>query len=529
MLCSEPSHCTERCAVANALEIMKKTISFVFLLLLSALILLGAASWFRSNPHELPVSLQPALAWLDRTQRQAQDQWTYWRDRMLGAPPMVAADSTERIAPSLSGADGASRAQGLPQVTLDNQAVAAVGVGPDGAVEVSGGQSADASQGDAPSSVKADPLSAIALSDTDALIAQADAAIARADAELARALAGEQGSAAAPTASSETTRVASPMSTTDSAGASSPAGPALAAAPTTDAALASAAGAGTTAATDVVAGQDTHSVVRSAKRTTVAEAANQATARLTRSAAHAGSASNPGSMPSASRALAEPRADDTGNAATNQTGASGSGSSSALWAGAGNAASSSTALAADASMAGQRPVAEEASALAALPPGQRRQVTAMLADPAAAARLPANLIVAPDAPQPPAPVSVDGRLQQDTIRHFLSGETVEFEVGRSVLTNRGRQALTALLDIIEQHRNTIITVQGHTDSVGDDESNLALSTARAITAREFLVARGVAPQRLRVQGFGERRPIASNATARGRIQNRRIDFTVSDR
>ena len=98
-----------------------------------------------------------------------------------------------------------------------------------------------------------------------------------------------------------------------------------------------------------------------------------------------------------------------------------------------------------------------------------------------------------------------------------------------MLTNRGRQALTALLDIIEQHRNTIITVQGHTDSVGDDESNLALSTARAITAREFLVARGVAPQRLRVQGFGERRPIASNATARGRIQNRRIDFTVSDR
>ncbi|MEZ5661234.1 MAG: OmpA family protein [Burkholderiaceae bacterium] len=138
-------------------------------------------------------------------------------------------------------------------------------------------------------------------------------------------------------------------------------------------------------------------------------------------------------------------------------------------------------------------------------------------------------VLPPDAPLPAAASTPEAKAQEATILNFLEGKVVEFQVGRDQLTANGRAALNDLSKIIRKNRDTLIIVQGHTDSVGDKASNLELSGARALVARDYLVSLGVDPARLSVQGFGESKPIATNRTDEGRRRNRRIDFAVRER
>ncbi|MNL43642.1 Outer membrane porin F precursor [compost metagenome] len=71
-------------------------------------------------------------------------------------------------------------------------------------------------------------------------------------------------------------------------------------------------------------------------------------------------------------------------------------------------------------------------------------------------------------------------------------------------------------------------VEGHTDSDGDDQRNLALSVARAESVVNALIERGVSASRLYAIGYGEMRPVADNDTADGKRRNRRIVVTVRD-
>jgi outer membrane protein OmpA-like peptidoglycan-associated protein len=71
-----------------------------------------------------------------------------------------------------------------------------------------------------------------------------------------------------------------------------------------------------------------------------------------------------------------------------------------------------------------------------------------------------------------------------------------------------------------------IRVEGHTDARGSDRANLRLSQRRADSVRRYLIKRGVLPQRLQARGLGETMPISSNKTARGREQNRRVEFII---
>jgi OOP family OmpA-OmpF porin len=67
-------------------------------------------------------------------------------------------------------------------------------------------------------------------------------------------------------------------------------------------------------------------------------------------------------------------------------------------------------------------------------------------------------------------------------------------------------------------------VEGHTSSTGTRVFNLGLSWARAAAVREYLITRGVTPDRLVARGYGPDRPIASNATAEGQARNRRVEL-----
>lgn len=81
--------------------------------------------------------------------------------------------------------------------------------------------------------------------------------------------------------------------------------------------------------------------------------------------------------------------------------------------------------------------------------------------------------------------------------------------------------------VLDEYEKTYVDVMGHTDSTGSDAYNMQLSEGRAQAVASVLTQKGVAPVRLVVRGFGEQYPIASNETAAGRAQNRRVEIALS--
>ena len=105
----------------------------------------------------------------------------------------------------------------------------------------------------------------------------------------------------------------------------------------------------------------------------------------------------------------------------------------------------------------------------------------------------------------------------------LGGEQIAFASASATIAPASADLLERLAAAAQRCSGTV-RIEGHTDLIGRDEFNRGLSAARAAAVRDALVARGAAAERLRVQGFGARRPIADNATESGRARNRRIEF-----
>jgi outer membrane protein OmpA-like peptidoglycan-associated protein len=82
---------------------------------------------------------------------------------------------------------------------------------------------------------------------------------------------------------------------------------------------------------------------------------------------------------------------------------------------------------------------------------------------------------------------------------------------------------------MEEFENYRVRVEGYTDSIGEADYNQMLSLERAESVRAELLAAGIAPNRILVQGFGEQYPKASNSNAAGRQENRRVEIVISDR
>ncbi len=86
--------------------------------------------------------------------------------------------------------------------------------------------------------------------------------------------------------------------------------------------------------------------------------------------------------------------------------------------------------------------------------------------------------------------------------------------------------LDSVAIVLNEFDKTAINVSGYTDSTGGFEHNQLLSERRANSTASYLVQRGVNPNRIQARGFGERYPIASNDSAMGRAQNRRVEITI---
>lgn len=122
---------------------------------------------------------------------------------------------------------------------------------------------------------------------------------------------------------------------------------------------------------------------------------------------------------------------------------------------------------------------------------------------------------------------IDDSSKQKLLDTALANRVVQFESGSAILTAEGRGVLDEMAKAILQLDNPHIDVIGNTDNVGNRQSNIQLSLARASAVKRYLAAKGVSAADLGVSGNGPDNPIAENSTAPGRAQNRRIDFKIS--
>lgn len=105
---------------------------------------------------------------------------------------------------------------------------------------------------------------------------------------------------------------------------------------------------------------------------------------------------------------------------------------------------------------------------------------------------------------------------------------VLFETGNSDLRGGTANNLDKLGAFLNRFDNRTVTIEGHTDSVGDDNSNQSLSQRRADSVKNYLVMQGVVGSRMTATGMGEGSPIASNESPTGRTQNRRVEVIISN-
>lgn len=105
---------------------------------------------------------------------------------------------------------------------------------------------------------------------------------------------------------------------------------------------------------------------------------------------------------------------------------------------------------------------------------------------------------------------------------------VLFESGRARLLPGSERTLDKLVTFLEENPQRKLLIEGHTDNVGSSTYNLDLSLRRAEAVKRALVAKGIDPQRITAQGYGETYPVASNADAAGRQRNRRVEIVILD-
>jgi len=104
---------------------------------------------------------------------------------------------------------------------------------------------------------------------------------------------------------------------------------------------------------------------------------------------------------------------------------------------------------------------------------------------------------------------------------------VLFETGKADLRPGALRNLYPLVTFLQKYPERRVVIEGHTDTVGSDAYNLDLSERRADAVRDFLLQNGVNPAQLMARGYGKASPVASNDTAAGRQQNRRVELIIS--
>jgi outer membrane protein OmpA-like peptidoglycan-associated protein len=117
---------------------------------------------------------------------------------------------------------------------------------------------------------------------------------------------------------------------------------------------------------------------------------------------------------------------------------------------------------------------------------------------------------------------------RDTARGLIVNlSDVLFDTGKSTLRPEAREKLAKISGIVLAYPDLRLAIEGNTDSVGSDIMNQTLSEQRAASVRDYLLKENIPAASMTSQGFGKMQPVASNDTAEGRQQNRRVEMVVS--
>lgn len=127
----------------------------------------------------------------------------------------------------------------------------------------------------------------------------------------------------------------------------------------------------------------------------------------------------------------------------------------------------------------------------------------------------------PPPPPPPVPPPLEPPVKK---RIVLRG--VNFDFDKSDIRPDSRPVLDEAIATLKENPDIRVSIQGHTDSQGTEEYNMKLSERRANAVYRYLVAGGIAPDRMEVVGMGESQPVADNSTESGRAQNRRVELVI---
>src|SRR5690606_8420987 len=103
---------------------------------------------------------------------------------------------------------------------------------------------------------------------------------------------------------------------------------------------------------------------------------------------------------------------------------------------------------------------------------------------------------------------------------------ITFATDQDAISSQFYPTLNSVALVLNKYNRTLVDVYGHTDSTGSDAHNLDLSERRALAVATYLNAQGIDPRRFSIVGYGESRPIATNATAEGRALNRRVEIQL---
>ncbi|PKN29119.1 MAG: hypothetical protein CVU64_09915 [Deltaproteobacteria bacterium HGW-Deltaproteobacteria-21] len=121
-----------------------------------------------------------------------------------------------------------------------------------------------------------------------------------------------------------------------------------------------------------------------------------------------------------------------------------------------------------------------------------------------------------------AAVSREGNLLAVTFK----GD-VTFDTNSTVVRPGLQSEITRVATVMNQYPDTLVRVEGHTDSTGSEDYNMDLSNRRAAAVKNLLTSRGVADSRIDVVGYGESMPVATNDTEAGRQKNRRVEIKIA--
>ena len=111
-------------------------------------------------------------------------------------------------------------------------------------------------------------------------------------------------------------------------------------------------------------------------------------------------------------------------------------------------------------------------------------------------------------------------------RLAFAATAIQFETGKAVIKAKSFKLLDEIVDILNEYKDYNMTINGHTDDVGSDASNLILSRDRAASVKTYFVGHGITDSRITTDGFGEAQPAATNKTPAGRAQNRRVEMDL---